>query len=57
MGWLGEMPLKDAFPGLYDIACDKSSLVAAHLSLEYERHMIGRRMTWPLFLPYCILLE
>jgi hypothetical protein len=34
--WVGEMPLKDAFPGLYDIVCDKSSLVAEHLSLEYE---------------------
>jgi hypothetical protein len=34
--WVGEMPLKEAFPGLYDIACDKSSLVAEHLSLEYE---------------------
>jgi hypothetical protein len=34
--WVGEMPLKEAFPGLYDIACDKSSLVAEHLSLEYD---------------------
>jgi hypothetical protein len=23
-----EMPLREAFPGLYDIACDKNSLVA-----------------------------
>jgi len=34
--WCGEMPLKEAFPGLYDIACDKNSLVAAHLILENE---------------------
>jgi hypothetical protein len=28
------MPLKEAFPSLYDIACDKNSLVAAHMILE-----------------------
>jgi hypothetical protein len=28
------MPLKEAFPGLYDIACDKYSFVVAHLILE-----------------------
>jgi hypothetical protein len=32
--WCREMLLKEAFPGLYDIACDKNSLVAAHLILE-----------------------
>jgi hypothetical protein len=32
--WCGEMPLKEAFPGLYDIACNKNSLVAAHMILE-----------------------
>jgi len=32
--WCGEMPLKEAFPGLYDIACDKNLLVVAHLILE-----------------------
>jgi hypothetical protein len=32
--WCREMPLKEAFPGLYDIACDKNSFVAAHLILE-----------------------
>jgi hypothetical protein len=32
--WCGEMPLKEAFPGLYDIACDKNSFVAAHLILK-----------------------
>jgi hypothetical protein len=32
--WCGEMPLKEVFPGLYDIACDKNSSVAAHLILE-----------------------
>jgi hypothetical protein len=32
--WCGEMSLKEAFPGLYDIACDKNTLVAAHLILE-----------------------
>jgi len=32
--WCGEMPLKKAFPGLYDIACDKNSFMAAHLILE-----------------------
>jgi hypothetical protein len=31
--WYGEMPLKEAFPGLYDIACDKNSSVAVHLIL------------------------
>jgi len=28
------MPLKEAFPSLYDIACDKNLLVAAHLILK-----------------------
>jgi hypothetical protein len=28
------MPLKEAFPSLYDIACDKNSFVAAHLIME-----------------------
>jgi hypothetical protein len=32
--WCGEMPLKEAFPSLYDIDCDKNSLVAVHLILE-----------------------
>jgi hypothetical protein len=32
--WCGEMPLKEAFSSLYDIACDKNSLVAVHLILE-----------------------
>jgi hypothetical protein len=32
--WCGEMPLKEAFPVLYDIARDKDALVAAHLGLE-----------------------
>jgi hypothetical protein len=32
--WCGEMPLEKAFPGLYDIACNKNSLVAAHMILE-----------------------
>jgi hypothetical protein len=32
--WCGEMPLKEAFPSLYDIAFDKNSFVAAHLILE-----------------------
>jgi hypothetical protein len=30
------MPLKEAFPGLYDIACDKNSFMASHLILESE---------------------
>jgi hypothetical protein len=29
--WCGEVPLKDAFPVLYDIACDKDAHVADHL--------------------------
>jgi hypothetical protein len=28
--WCGEMPLKEAFPVLYDIARDKDALVADH---------------------------
>jgi len=32
--WCGEMPLKEAFPSLYDIVCDKNSLVATHLIME-----------------------
>jgi len=32
--WCGEMPLKEAFPGLFDIVCDKNSFVAAHLIME-----------------------
>jgi len=32
--WCGEMPLKEAFLSLYAIACDKNSLVAAHMILE-----------------------
>jgi hypothetical protein len=32
--WCGEMPPKEAFPVLYDIARDKDELVAAHLVLE-----------------------
>jgi hypothetical protein len=32
--WCEEMPLKEAFLGLYDIACNKNSLVAAHMILE-----------------------
>jgi hypothetical protein len=34
--WCGEMPLKEAFLGLYDIACDNNSFVAAHLILKSE---------------------
>jgi hypothetical protein len=29
--WCGEVPLKEAFPVLYDIACDKDAHVADHL--------------------------
>jgi hypothetical protein len=29
--WCGKVPLKVAFPVLYDIACDKDALVADHL--------------------------
>jgi hypothetical protein len=29
--WCGEVPLKEAFPVLYDIARDKDALVADHL--------------------------
>jgi hypothetical protein len=64
---VGEMPLKEAFPGLYDITCDKNMLVAGHLILEtisfsgmldsFERPMIGRWTSWLLFSPYCILLD
>jgi hypothetical protein len=32
--WCGEMPLKEAFPVLYDIARDKDALVATHLVLQ-----------------------
>jgi hypothetical protein len=32
--WCGEMPHKEAFSGLYDIACDKNSFIEAHLILE-----------------------
>jgi hypothetical protein len=32
--WCGEMPVKEAFPGLYDITYDKNSFVAAHLIQE-----------------------
>jgi hypothetical protein len=28
------MPLKEAFPSSYDIACNKNSLIATHLILE-----------------------
>jgi hypothetical protein len=62
--WCGEMPLKEAFLGLYDIACDKNSFVATHLILEsgffngmsdlLQRHTIGRWTSWLLSLPYCI---
>jgi hypothetical protein len=36
MMWCGEMPLKEAFPVLYGIACDKNALDAAHLVLESD---------------------
>jgi hypothetical protein len=32
--WCGEMPLKEAFPFLYGIACDKNAPVAANLVSE-----------------------
>jgi hypothetical protein len=34
--WCEEMPLKEDFPSLHDIACDKNSLTAAHLILECD---------------------
>jgi hypothetical protein len=30
----GEMPLKEAFPVLYGITCDRDALIAAHLVSE-----------------------
>jgi hypothetical protein len=32
--WCGDYPLKDIFPDLYCIACDKEAFVAAHLQLR-----------------------
>jgi hypothetical protein len=62
--WGGEMPLKEAFPSLYDIACDKNSLVAymilrtdlfSGMSGSFERPMIERWASWLPSSPYCIL--
>lgn len=36
--WCGEMTLKEAFPVLYDIACDKDALIATHLVLKSESY-------------------
>jgi hypothetical protein len=62
-----EMHLKEAFSGLYDIACNKNSLVAAHLILEnrsfqwmsgsFEQPTIGRWTFWLPSSPYCILSD
>jgi hypothetical protein len=40
------MPLKEAFPSLYDIACNKNSLVAAHLILENGSFQWDVRFIW-----------
>jgi hypothetical protein len=32
--WCGQLPLKEAFPVLYGIACDKDAFVAAHLDFS-----------------------
>jgi hypothetical protein len=32
--WCGELALKEAFPVLYGIACDKDACVAAHLDVS-----------------------
>jgi hypothetical protein len=37
------MPLKEAFPGLYGVACDKNMLVAGHLILENRSFQWGVR--------------
>jgi len=65
--WCGEMPLKEAFPVLYDIALDKDALVASHLVLEnksysgmlasFEQPTIGRWTSWLPSSPYCTPLE
>jgi hypothetical protein len=32
--WCGQLPLKEAFPVLYGIACEKDAFVAAHLDFS-----------------------
>jgi hypothetical protein len=60
--WCGEMPLNEAFPILYSIACDKNTLVAAHLvsesdSIQWDVSFIRVAQLWLPSSPCCIPLE
>jgi hypothetical protein len=44
--WCGEVPLKEAFPVLYDIARDKDALVADHLVVESESYQWDVSFFW-----------
>jgi hypothetical protein len=63
--WCGEMPLKEAFPVLYDIALDKDALIADHLVVvsgsyqwmlaSFKRPTTGRWLFWLPFSLCCTL--